>query len=312
MAVAIGVAGLGAHLPERVVTNADLAAVLDTSDEWIVTRSGISQRRIAGSGETTTSLAIAAARAALADAGVEHVDAVIVATTTADAVMPQTAPLVAAALGLRAGAFDVAAACSGFVYGLSAGAGLIATGSAHDVLVIGVDLMSRVTDPEDRGTAVLFGDGAGAVLLSAGAEGSVGPFDLGSAGELSELLEVPPGERYLRMRGKEIYRHAVEQMVASSRAVLARAGLDSSDVDLLVAHQANARILEAVAKRLDVDDDRCVVTVGQHGNTSAASIPLALCQARADGRLTKGDRVLITAFGAGLTWGSAVVTWGVA
>ena len=312
MAVSVGVTGLGAYLPSDVVTNDDLVAVLDTTDEWIVSRSGIRERRRVGPDESTTSLAIAAARATLDDAGVDAPDAVIVATTTPDSLVPQTAPQVAAALGLQVAAFDVGAGCTGFIYALAAGAGLIAAGTANQVLVLGVDVLTRITDFTDRSTAFLFGDGAAGVLLTAGAEGDLGPFDLGSDGSLAPLLQIPVGGRYLQMSGREIYRHAVERLVASSRTALHRAGIQTADVDLFVGHQANARILEAVAKRLDVPADRCVLTIDRHGNTSAASIPLALADARAQGRLAKGDRVLLSAFGAGLTWGSALLTWGVA
>lgn len=300
-----GVAGVGVALPAEVVTNADWAAVLDTTDEWIVSRTGIRERRRAADGETTTSLAVRAARAALEDAGADRVGAVVVATTTPDTLIPQTAPRVAAALGSTVAAFDIGAGCSGFVYALATAAGLVSAGVADDVLVVGVDVLTRVVDRTDRGTAVLFGDGAAGVLLSTSAAGDVGPFDLGSDGDLADLLCIPLGGRYLTMRGPEVYRHAVERMVCSSQAVL-----DGARPDLLVGHQANARILDAVARRLDVPADRCVVTVDRHGNTSAASIPLALADARADGRLAAGDRVLLTAFGAGFTWGSALLTWG--
>ena len=308
----MGIAGLGIALPDTVVTNADWAQRLDTTDEWIVARTGIRERRRAAPDETTLTFAVAAARAALDDAGLERVDAVIVATTTPDNICPQVAPRVAHALGLSGPAFDVGAGCTGFVYALTVGHGLVLSGVARDVLVIGSEVMTPYMDPQDRTTAVLFGDGAGAAVLSAGAEGAVGPFDLGSDGGLFDALQVPRGEAYLQMRGAEIYRHAIERMTASARVVLNAAGLAAGDVDVFVPHQANARILEAVARRLGIDAERCVITVDRHGNTSAASIPLALAQARADGRLHKGDRVLLTAFGAGLTWGSAVVEWGTA
>jgi 3-oxoacyl-[acyl-carrier-protein] synthase III len=309
---AAGIAGLGIALPETVVTNDDWAQRLETSDEWIVARTGIRQRRRAAPSDTTVTLAIGAARAALADAAMDRVDAVVVATTTPDMICPQVAPRVAKALGLDGAAFDVGAGCSGFVYALAVAQGLISAGVASDVLVVGAEVMSPHIDPQDRTTAVLFGDGAGAAVLSSAAEGSLGPFDLGSDGGLFDALQVPAGAPYLQMRGAEIYRHAIERMVSSSQRVLAAAGLNAGEIDAFVPHQANARILEAVARRLDIDDEHCVVTVDRHGNTSAASIPLALAEARREGRLSKGDRVLLTAFGAGLTWGSALVEWGTA
>lgn len=311
-AVALGVAGLGVALPDTVVTNHDWAQRLDTSDEWIVARTGIRERRRAAPDQTTLTLAIDAGRAALDDAATERVDAVIVATTTPDDMCPQVAPRVAHALGLSGAAFDVGAGCTGFVYALAVAHGLVAGGTARDVLVIGSEVLTPFMDPADRTTAPLFGDGAGAAVLSTAAEGSLGPFDLGSDGGHFDALHIPRDECYLHMRGAEIYRHAIERMGASSLAVLTAAGVTAADVDVLVPHQANARILEAVARRLGVDGERCVVTVDRHGNTSAASIPLALAQARDDGRLTKGDRVLLTAFGAGLTWGSALMEWGTA
>ncbi|HVM00914.1 MAG TPA: beta-ketoacyl-ACP synthase III [Egibacteraceae bacterium] len=318
------VEGLGTCVPPRVVTNEELAARLDTSDEWVRTRTGIAQRHVADPGTATADLAVEAGARALKSAGGGDVDAVIVATTTPDRVCPSTAPEVAARLGLpQVAAFDVAGACAGFVYGLATGSGLLAVGAASRVLLIGAETMTRMIDPDDRTTAVLFGDGAGAVVLrpaSADDEpGSVGPFDLGSDGDLAELLVVPAGgsrrpadaasyaagDHYLRMDGREVYRQAVRRMVDSSRAVLDRAGLAVTDVDRLVGHQANARILDAVADRLGVPAERRVVNVARYGNTSAASIPLAL----ADLDLEPGQRVLLTAFGAGLTWGSTILTW---
>lgn len=321
----VAVAGLGAYLPPEVVTNDDWARTLATSDGWIRSRTGIAQRHFAAAGQATSDLAAEAGKAALADAGlaVDEVGAVVLATTTPDQPIPGSAPQVAARLGTTAAAFDVNAACSGFVVALRVAAGIVATGS-DPVLVIGAETLSRAVDPDDRSTAVLFGDGAGAVVLVPDAGARLGPFDVGADGNLADILITPGGgtrrpfdaavldERahYLTMRGREVYRHAVARMAASASAVLDAAGLEVDDVDLVVGHQANRRILDALAQRLDLDLDRLHVTVDRHGNTSAASVPLALADARDAGRLKPGDRVLLTAFGAGLTWASCLLTWG--
>jgi 3-oxoacyl-[acyl-carrier-protein] synthase III len=323
-ALPVAIAGLGAHLPERVVTNDDLARAMDTSDEWIRTRTGIAQRHVAGANEATADLAAEAGAAALADAGlhVEDVATILVATTTPDHLIPGTAPLVAERLGTRVAAMDLNAACSGFVYGLQVGGALAATGSGP-VLLIGAETLTRVVDPAERGTAVLFGDGAGAVVLVPRPHATLGPFSLGVDGSDPSMLwrrqggtrhpvtalGLAGGEHLLTMRGGDVYRHAVAAMTAAATEVLERADLRTGDVDLLIGHQANARILEAVGKRLGVEEERCHVTVDRHANTSAASIPLALADARDRGRLPSGARVLLTAFGAGLTWGACLLTW---
>jgi 3-oxoacyl-[acyl-carrier-protein] synthase III len=314
------VEGLGVHVPPRVVTNDELSLTLDTNDEWIRKRTGIAQRHWADPGTTTADLATAAGAKALKSAGGGDVDAVIVATMTPDRICPATAPEVAARLGLpQVAAFDVGAVCSGFVYALANASGLIAAGIAGRVLVIGAEVMSAFLDPHERSSTVIFGDGAGALVLragEAGEPGAVGPFDLGSDGEGADLIEIPAGgsrvpvspdrsAHYFRQDGREVYRRAIPGMVASSRAVLAKAGLEVADVDRLIGHQANARILTAVAEKLGVPPERCTINVDRYGNTSGATIPLAL----ADAGLAKGDRVLLTAFGAGLTWGSALLTW---
>ncbi|MCS0637591.1 ketoacyl-ACP synthase III [Streptomyces sp. LP05-1] len=319
--------GLGGWLPSRVVTNEELSRRLDTSDAWIRTRTGITQRYAAGPGEATSDLAVAAGRRALRSAGAPEADAVVVATTTPDRSCPATAPLVADRLGLAgACAFDVGAVCTGFVYGLASAAGLIAAGVAERVLLIGADTYSTIVDPEDRANAIIFGDGAGAVVLRAGSPtepGAVGHFDLGSDGAGEELIMVAaggsrrrpapgPAERpdgYFAMRGKEVYRHAVTRMTASARASLALAGLKTDDIDRLVPHQANARILRSVAQELELPPDRLVSNVATVGNTGAASVPLALADAAARDGLRPGERVLLTAFGGGLTWGSCLLTW---
>jgi 3-oxoacyl-[acyl-carrier-protein] synthase III len=320
----VAIAGIGAYLPSRVVTNDDLAAVLDTSDEWIRTRTGIRQRHVADSEVATSDLAIAAGKVALADAGlgVEDVSAIVVATTTPDHPVPGTAPLVAAALGTEVAAFDVNAACSGFIYGLRVGGALVATGSGP-VLVIGAETLTRIVDPTDRSVAVLFGDGAGAAVLTPDPHARLGPFDLGADGQDPSMLWCPAGgtrrpvsrevvdagEHFIVMRGGDVYRNAVARMVAASRGVLEQAGLGVNDVDLFVGHQANVRILDAVAQRLGIDPARSHITVDQHGNTSAASIPLAMVDARDRGRLEPADTVLLAAFGAGLTFGACLLTW---
>lgn len=316
--------GLGTCVPPRAVTNAELAEHLDTTDEWVRTRTGVEQRYVADPGTSTADLAVEAGARALKSAGGGPVDTVVVATTTPDRVCPTTGPEVASRLGLpQVAAFDVHGACAGFIYGLATSVGLLASGAAERVLMIGAETMSRMVDPTDRTTAPLFGDGAGAVVLRRAASddepGAVGPFDLGSDGDLSELLVVDAGgsrrpadaesfgqgAHFLRMDGREVYRQAIRRMVESSRSVLDRAGMAVSDVDRLVGHQANVRILDAVADRLGVPAERRVVNVARYGNTSAASIPLAL----ADLDLEPGQRVLITAFGAGLSWGSTIILW---
>jgi 3-oxoacyl-[acyl-carrier-protein] synthase-3 len=318
------IAGLGAHLPARVVTNDDLAATLDTSDEWIRTRTGIRRRHVAAPDEATSDLAVAAGKAALADAGlgIEDVGAVIVATTTPDHTVPGTAPLVAARLGTDVAAFDLNAACSGFLYGLQVGAALVP--SHGPVLLVGAETLTRIVDPADRAVAVLFGDGAGAVVLAEDADaGAVGPVVLGADGRDPSMLWTAAGgtrrpvdddalaERahLLTMRGGDVYRHAVARMTQAAGEVLTAAGREVADVDLFVGHQANLRILEAVRQRLGLPADRMHVTVDQHGNTSAASIPLALADARDRGRLRPGHEVLLAGFGAGLTWGAGLLTW---
>lgn len=332
--LAVDVLGIGTALPDRVVTNDDWAARLDTNDAWIRSRTGIAERRFVADGESTGTLALAAARAALADAGLAaaRLGAVVVATTTPDRPMPGVAVGVAAGLGTEVAAFDVQAVCAGFVTALRVAAPLVTSGP---VLVIGAETMSRIVDPTDRGTAVLFGDGAGALVLGhAGATGhphphfgrggTMGPFDLGSDGTQISILEVPAGgslapaspatvaagEHLMRMHGPEVYRNAVTRMASSSAAVLDAAGLTVDDVDVLVGHQANARILAAVGRRLGLPDERQQLSVDRHGNTSAASVPLALADAADAGLVRPGARVLLTAFGAGLSWASCLLTLG--
>ncbi len=315
--------GLGTWVPPRVVTNHDLAERLDTSDEWVRTRTGIVERRFADPGTSTLDLATEAGARAIKSAGDVQCDAVVLGTTTPDRNCPGTAPEIATRLGLpNVAAFDVQAVCSGFVYALASATGLIAAGIAGRVLVIGAEVITPFMDPDDRGTVVIFGDGAGAVVVRAGEPdelGAIGPFDLGSDGEHSVLISLAAGgsrvpfgrdqpdrkDTYFFMDGREVYRHAIPRMVASSRVVLEKAGLEVSQIDKFVGHQANIRILDAVGERLGVPPEKRVVNLDRYGNTAAATIPLAL----ADADLHAGDRVLITAFGGGLTWGSTTFTW---
>jgi 3-oxoacyl-[acyl-carrier-protein] synthase-3 len=313
------IAGVGSHLPARLVTNDELALTVDTSDAWIQERTGIKQRYLAGPGETCTSMATEAARAALAHAGAGpgDVDCIILATSTPDQAFPATALRVQAALGVTNGfGFDLSAACSGFVYGLSVADAMIRTGSVRGALVIGSEVYSRILNWADRGTCVLFGDGAGAVFLRAvGSEASRGILSthLHGQGTLGDMLYVdgavgrPDRPGHLVMNGREVFRHAVVKLASAVDEALAANGLTHADVDWLVPHQANRRIIEAMGKKLNLPGDRVIMTVDRHANTSAASIPLALAEAVGDGRIKQGDLVLMEALGGGLTWGSALV-----
>jgi 3-oxoacyl-[acyl-carrier-protein] synthase-3 len=312
------VAGLGGYLPERCVTNDELAQTVDTSDAWIVERTGIRQRYLAAPHETCAFMGARAAEAALRDAGIEpaEIDAIILGTSTPDEAFPATAVRVQAMLGVRQGfAFDVSAACSGFVYGLAVADGFIRSGTARTVLVIGSEVYSRIMDWQDRTTCVLFGDGAGAVVLRAGAaEGSgILSTHLHADGTLADILYVDGAvgqkarSQQLKMRGQEVFRHAVAKLAAVVEEALAAHGFAHADIDWLVPHQANRRIIDAMGRKLGLPAERVVVTVDRHANTSAASIPLALAEAWADGRIRRGDLVLMEALGGGLTWGSALV-----
>lgn len=315
-------AGVGGYLPPAVVTNDDLAARLDTSDAWIVERTGIRERRIAAEGVLASDLGAEAARAALADAGLgpEAVDGIVLATSTPDQTYPATAVRIQAKLGIRRGfAFDVAAVCTGFIYALAVADAMIRTGHGSTVLVVGAEVNSRILDWTDRATCVLFGDGAGAVVLRAGeaGPGGSGPgllsTHLHADGSYADLLYVDGGpgvsgtSGHVRMNGREVFRHAVAKLSAVVDEALAANGLDHAAVDWLVPHQANLRIIEAVAKKLQLPMERVVVTVDRHANTSGASIPLALAEAKADGRLKPGQLVLMEAIGGGLTWGAALL-----
>ena len=323
MTIRAQVAGVGHYLPERIVPNAEFEQTLDTSDEWIRTRSGIERRHFAADGETTSDLASRAAQAALADAGLiaADIDALIVATSTPDLTFPSAATMVQAKLGMQAGfAFDVQAVCAGFVYALTNANALITSGTVRRVLVIGAETFSRILDWEDRATCVLFGDGAGALILeaqeAAGSSDDRGilAVDLHSDGRYRDLLYVDGGVStnsigHLRMEGKEVFRHAVSKLAATAEAALGKAGLDASDIDWVVPHQANIRIIAGTAKKLGLPMEKVVVTVQDHGNTSAASIPLALSVANSEGKFKPGDLVITEAIGGGLAWGAVALRW---
>ncbi|MHA7874592.1 beta-ketoacyl-ACP synthase III [Roseivivax sp.] len=317
------VAGCGHYLPERVVENAEFEKTLDTSDSWIRTRSGIERRHFAAEDETTSQMAVNASRAALADAGLtaEDIDAVIVATSTADLTFPSAATMVQAGLGMEKGfAFDVQAVCAGFIYALANANALIVSGQASRVLVIGSETFSRILDWNDRSTCVLFGDGAGALILEAQeGDGTVEDrgvlsTDLNSDGRHKDILYVDGGVStrntgHLRMEGKEVFRHAVEKLAQTATTALGKLGLTGADVDWVVPHQANIRIIAGTAKKLGLPMENVVVTVQDHGNTSAASIPLALSVGKAEGKIKTGDLVVTEAIGGGLAWGAVVLRW---
>jgi 3-oxoacyl-[acyl-carrier-protein] synthase III len=308
-----GLFGVGTSLPEYRLGNDHFAARLETTDEWIVRRTGIRARYRLNGRQTLADLAVEASEAALADAGRrgEDVDHVIVSTITPDRITPGLAPEVALRIGAReAGAIDVNAACAGFIYALDQAAALVESGRASVVLVVGAEALSRITDSGDRGTAVLFGDGAGAVVVAGGElERGCGAFELRSDGTHADLLYASRDERLLRMEGREVYRHAVARMVESMGAALNRAGMTAGDLDLFVAHQANARIIEAAAAELGVPHEKIALNIDRVANTSSASIPLALAQAEHDGLLEPGATVGLAAFGAGFVWGAGIVSW---
>lgn len=311
--VTAAITGLGTALPERVVPNAEITPAIGVEDDWIVRRTGIRERRYAAAGASLTELATAAGAAALGDAGVAgaELDLVLVATCSNDSIMPNCAPQVAHALGAAGmAAFDVGSACTGFLAALAAARGMLASGASRQALVIGAEIMSRHVDPGDRNTAALFGDGAGAFLLTAGAAGELGPVVLGSDGGHSELIVADRDTQLLAMDGHETFKQAVKRMGEATTAACAAAGVALADVDLFVYHQANTRILASLAERLGLEGTRVVDQIALLGNTSAASVPLALAGARAQGRLRPGMRVLLGAAGSGFTWGAAVATWG--
>jgi 3-oxoacyl-[acyl-carrier-protein] synthase-3 len=318
--VAVSVTGLGCYVPDRVLTNADLAKLVDTSDEWITERTGIKERRIAEPEQAMSDLALPAARQALERAGVDpaEVDLVIVATVTPDMMFPTTSALLADALGARdAAAYDLLAGCTGFMYAVAQAYGMLAGGLSRKALVVGGDVLSKILDWSDRSTLVLFGDGAGAVVLERVERGGFLGFELGAdggggrhlwlPGSGSRLFEDP--QSFVKMNGPEVFKFATRVMVSSAEKILAECGKTIDDVDVYVPHQANLRIIDHAARRLGVPKERVVVNVDRYGNTSSGSIPLALADAAADGRLRPGQLVLMTGMGAGLTWGSALLEW---
>ena len=323
---AVTIAGVGSALPERVVPNSYFESILDTNDEWIRERTGIRSRRFASDGETTSTLATTAARAALASAGIapEQVDMIIVGTLTPDRPLPATAVMVQQQLGIGGPAFDLNAACAGFSYGMSVGTAMVASGQADTVVVIGAETLSRILDMTDRSTCILFGDGAGAVVLTPSAEPGVIGNLLEADGSGADLLTIPAGGvetpttpetvadggHLLKMpNGREVYKRAVHGMTGACRELLEKSGHTADEISLLIPHQANARIMATVAKQLGVPPERCAIDVEEVGNTSAASIPIALDHAWRAGRLEPGDLVLLTSFGAGLAWGANLLRW---
>jgi 3-oxoacyl-[acyl-carrier-protein] synthase-3 len=311
------ITGVGAYLPENILTNADLERIVDTNDEWIRTRTGITARHIVAEGEMTSDLATKAAQAALLHAGVEakDIDLVLVATSTPDFTMPSTATLVQNKLKIAGGfAFDLAAACSGFIYGLQVAEGLLLTGKAKRALVIGAETMSRIVDWKDRGTCVLFGDGAGAVVLEAqkGERGILGG-RLYSDGQYGEILKTDGGISHnqsagqLRMAGQEVFRHGVEKMAEATLSLIHQCGLTAESIDWFIPHQANARIIQSIGRKLEVAPEKFLITLDKHANTSAASIPLALNDGIQSGRVRQGEILALPALGAGLTWGCCII-----
>lgn len=322
----IGIIGLGKYLPKRVVTNKDLEKMVETSDEWIITRTGIKERRLAAKNEATSDLAIKASVDALQDASLagKDLELIIVATVTPDMQFPSTACLLQQAIGAKqAVCFDISAACSGFIYAINIAQQFIARGVYKNALVIGAEVLSSITDWQDRNTCVLFGDGAGAVVLSEVKSGGIISTYLGSDGSMHELLKVPAGGtrnpasyktvenrmHYLKMRGNELFKIAVNTMSEAAFSVLKQSGLKPSDIDLVIPHQANMRIISAVAKKLKMNEEKFYLNIVRYGNMSSASLAVALCEAAKEDRIKKGDFVLLDAFGAGLVWGASVIKW---
>jgi 3-oxoacyl-[acyl-carrier-protein] synthase-3 len=323
----VGVLGSGYYVPERVLTNRDLEKMVETNDEWIVTRTGIRERRIAAPEQATSDLACEAAKKAIERAGItaEDLDLIIVATITPDMAFPSASCLLQDKLGARkAAAFDLGAACSGFIYGLANASNFIATGTYKYALVVGADTLSRITNYEDRNTCILFGDGAGAVVLGAVPESrGFRSFELGADGSGGELLKLAGGgsrspataqtveERlhYIYMSGNEVFKFAVRVMGSAAEEALRKAGMDKHDIDLLVPHQANIRIIQSALHRLELGEDKCQINIDRYGNMSAASIPVALAEAAEAGKVKEGDTLLMVGFGGGLTWGASVLVW---
>jgi 3-oxoacyl-[acyl-carrier-protein] synthase III len=324
--IAVGITGVGFYAPEKVLTNAELETMVDTSDEWITTRTGIKERRVASSEQAASDLALPAARQALERAGTtaEELDLVIVATATPDMLFPATAAIVADELGAkRAAAYDLLAGCTGFVYALAQAYGALATGLSKRALVVGTEALSKITNWEDRSTCILFGDGAGAAVAAPVDEGGILGFELGADGSGGPDLCVPAGgsrrpidagaleeeAQFIRMNGAEVFRFATRIMVSSAEELLAACGAGVEDIDLYVPHQANKRIIDHAVKNLGLDPGKVLLNIDRYGNTSSASIPIGLAEAQADGLLEDGTRLLMSAVGAGLTWGSVYMTW---
>lgn len=324
---AVGILGTGKYVPEKILTNSDLEKMVDTNDEWIVSRTGIKERHIAAPDQATSDLAYEAAIKALESAGMtaDQLDLIIIATVTPDTFFPSTACILQEKLGAKkAAAFDLSAACSGFVYSLATATNFIKTGMYNNALIIGADCLSRITDYTDRNTCVLFGDGAGAVIIGEVPEGrGFLSFDLGAEGSGGHLLNLAAGgsrlpsssqtiedkQHFIYMNGREVFKFAVRVMGSATEAVLTKAGKTKEDIDLFVPHQANIRIIQSAMNRLDLPPEKCVINVDKYANTSAASIPLALVEAAEQGRMKEGDTVLMVGFGGGLTWGACVLVW---
>lgn len=323
----VGIIGTGKYVPERILTNKELEAMVETNDEWIVTRTGIKERRLASAEEATSDLALHASLKAIAAAGLtaEDIDLIVVATITPDMFFPSTACLLQDKLGAkRAAAFDLSAACSGFIYGLATGSSMIANGMYKNVLVVGAETLSRITDFTDRNTCILFGDGAGAVVLGRVEEGrGFQSFELGADGSGGELLKVSGGgsrvpaseesiqtkQHFIHMAGNDVFKFAVRIMGSAAEEALIKAGLTKDDIDLLVPHQANIRIIQSALNRLNLPEDKAMINLEKYGNMSSASIPVALAEAVEQGRVKEGDRLMLVGFGGGLTWGASVLVW---
>jgi 3-oxoacyl-[acyl-carrier-protein] synthase-3 len=326
-AISVGILGTGKYVPERRLTNKELEQMVDTNDEWIVTRTGIRERRIADPSQATSDLAYEASIHALKAAGItaDQLDLIIVATITPDMLFPSTACILQEKLGANnAAAFDLSAACSGFIYGLANATGLISMGMYRHVLVVGAECLSRITDYTDRNTSILFGDGAGAVVLGEVTEGrGFKSFKLGADGAGGDLLKMSGGgsrhpsseqsvsdrRHYIQMNGRDVFKFAVRVMGSAAEEVLSMAGIDKADIDLLIPHQANIRIIQSALERLNLSKDKAMINLDRYGNVSAASIPLALAEAVEEGRVKEGDCLVLVGFGGGLTWGASVLIW---
>ncbi|GGG12666.1 beta-ketoacyl-ACP synthase III [Paenibacillus abyssi] len=323
----VGIIGTGKYVPDRILTNQELEQMVDTNDEWIVTRTGIRERRMAAPEQATSDLAYEASKQALAAAGItaEELDLIIVATVTPDMFFPSTACLLQDKLGARkAAAFDLSAACSGFIYGLATASSMIASGMYKHALVVGAECLSRITDYTDRNTCILFGDGAGAVVLGHVPEGrGFRSFELGADGAGGELLKVCGGgsrvpasagsvddrQHFIQMAGSEVFKFAVRIMGSAAEDALHKAGMTTSDIDLLIPHQANIRIIQSALNRLNLPEEKCMINLHKYGNVSAGSIPIALAEAAEEGRIKEGDKLVFVGFGGGLTWGASVLIW---